>query len=116
MSLKRLGLLDPGHVAEINRVVYDRVIRSALFISWHYAAGSAYDTPFWRAARSGYEKQVGDGPDRDVVDDFLRYQEKAGRVALGAAPYAETYFGPFTLESGIQMGTGLGLLPVLTAS
>lgn len=45
-----------GHEAEVadyNEALLGNVLRDSLFLAWHYACGSVWDTPFWRHARMG---------------------------------------------------------------
>jgi tryptophan halogenase len=40
-------------VAHYNEALLTNVCRDSLFLAWHYACGSRWDTPFWRHARQG---------------------------------------------------------------
>ncbi len=45
----------PSVLAENNRELAESIQAVGRFVSWHYARGSVYDTPFWRQARRGFE-------------------------------------------------------------
>jgi tryptophan halogenase len=47
---------DPDKVEAFNRAMLSYVCRDSLFVAWHYACGSRWDTPFWQYARQGIER------------------------------------------------------------
>jgi len=42
-------------LAIVNDHLFELIEEAALFVSWHYAKGSSYDTPFWRQACARFE-------------------------------------------------------------
>lgn len=47
--------VHPDKIYVHNAVMRNYLIRNSLFIAWHYACGSRWDTPFWRHAEQGME-------------------------------------------------------------
>lgn len=47
---------DPDEIDAFNGMMLSYVCRDSLFVAWHYACGSRWDTPFWRYARGGLER------------------------------------------------------------
>jgi tryptophan halogenase len=47
--------VSPAQIFVHNAVMRNYVLRNSLFIAWHYACGSEWDTPFWRHAARGLE-------------------------------------------------------------
>ena len=45
-----------AEVADYNQALLTNVCRDSLFLAWHYAGGSCWDTPFWRHARQGLDR------------------------------------------------------------
>jgi len=49
-----------AEVAHYNEALLTNVCRDSLFLAWHYACGSRWDTPFWQHARQGLERARAD--------------------------------------------------------
>ena len=47
---------DPDEIEDFNAQLVSFVCRNSLFVAWHYACGSRWDTAFWRYARRGLER------------------------------------------------------------
>lgn len=43
-------------VAAYNEALLSNVCRDSLFLAWHYACGSRWDTPFWQHAQAGLQR------------------------------------------------------------
>ena len=100
------------------------VCRNSLFVAWHYACGSRWDTAFWRYARRGLER----ARNSDVARPHLAAMEEfveAGRALPGLAlsacedqdqwdrevyPLLRIYrpFGNFSELNFAQVGHGIG--------
>jgi 2-polyprenyl-6-methoxyphenol hydroxylase-like FAD-dependent oxidoreductase len=50
------GGVDPFQVEKFNSKMLTYVVRNSLFLAWHYACGSGWDTPFWKYAMQGMER------------------------------------------------------------
>jgi 2-polyprenyl-6-methoxyphenol hydroxylase-like FAD-dependent oxidoreductase len=97
---------------------------NSLFVAWHYACGSLWDTPFWEYARQGMERARNSDLARDHLAEMEEFVE-AGRAlpgpALGACKDQETWdrevypllsiyrpFGNFSELNFAQVGHGIG--------
>jgi len=55
-------------VDELNRQIVELILEVALFIGWHYAEGSVFDTTFWREAKSRFWSAL----DTDIPPEMRR--------------------------------------------
>jgi hypothetical protein len=96
----------------------------SLFVAWHYACGSRWDTPFWRYARRGIERARNNYLARThlaCMEEFI----EAGRALPGLVlsdyedqdrwqrevyPLLRLYrpFGNFSELNFAQVGHGIG--------
>jgi tryptophan halogenase len=111
-------------VDNFNRVLRGYVCRDSLFIAWHYARGSRWDTPFWQYARGGIDRARNNDiahPHVTAMEEFV----EAGRALPGLAlsayddpdqweheiyPLMRLYrpFGNFSELNFAQIGHGIG--------
>ena len=122
------GAPDRGDVEAFNRWIRSFNIRNSLFISWHYACGSRWDTPFWRHARRGLEIARDSEWARPYLAEMDAFLE-AGRNLPGFAlpnyedqdqwdrevyPLLKLYrpFGNFSELNFAQVGHGIGYYDV----
>jgi len=61
--LRRFPLLRDQTLAEqlleiVNKQCFELVLETSVFIGWHYAYGSIYDTPFWQNAATGFQSSL----------------------------------------------------------
>jgi tryptophan halogenase len=109
------------NIETLNRYLYRYVQKMALFVGWHYAAGSLFKSPFWEYAVANFWEALEQVDDRALLSEFSEYlarandfdslaqyvaQSGAGRPARRSS--SRPRFGPWTLESFIEMGQGLG--------
>jgi tryptophan halogenase len=107
---------EPGTLAQINQELVDTVRAIALFVSWHYACGSCYDTPFWRHARACYDHARAAPADDARLAAFDTLVNAGALLAPGrktaAAPPSPQppghAFGGFDAASFAQIGRGIG--------
>lgn len=113
----------PSAIAVYNRKLGSFILKNSLFIGWHYACGSPYDTEFWRRAKERFEaaRQAVPGP---MVETFDAYAEAARSMPGLELPLiedaeqwrAEVFplltslkpFGNFSQLNFAQIGHGLG--------
>ena len=57
----------------INKSILSRIIKLSLFIAWHYAKGSRYDTEFWRYAEHNYHYELRQIRSKDILKSFDKY-------------------------------------------
>lgn len=70
-GFSRTSSIDEG-VRAVNTLMRDLVREVALFVSFHYAEGSIYDTPFWRHGRACFARWRLHGQnDRPRFETFL---------------------------------------------
>jgi tryptophan halogenase len=115
---------DPEEVEAFNRLMLSYVCCDSLFVAWHYACGSRWDTPFWRYARRGIERARNNPLARTHLARMEEFIE-AGRALPGLAlsdyddqdrwqrevyPLLRLYrpFGNFSELNFAQVGHGIG--------
>ena len=115
---------DPREVESYNAFIRSYIIRNSLFIAWHYACGSRWDTPFWRYAKQGIARARGRDWAHPHVADLDAFVE-AGRGLPGRRlpdyedqdewdrevyPLLKLYrpFGNFSELNFAQVGHGIG--------
>lgn len=114
---------DPAAIAAVDREIARTVDRVALFVAWHYSAGSEHDTPFWHRARERWRTAEQRLEGTPLLADFRRLQAAAAEIPPEAAERVrdpETFhrhvaphlggltFGGFDAASFAQIGRGLG--------
>jgi hypothetical protein len=117
----------PRHSDEIealNRLLFSCVVCDSLFLAWHYACGSKWDSAFWQYARQGIARAHAHAVARPHLAYMERFVE-AGRVLPGRAlagyedqdhwdrevyPLLRLYrpFGNFSELNFAQIGHGIG--------
>jgi tryptophan halogenase len=108
----------------MNRLMIRTVQEVALFVGWHYACGSVYDTPFWDYAQANHGESLFRHSGTDLLADFQRFvqagsklrdtrleqirdrrvfeEEIRPRISLGGE------MGGFGVHSFAQIGHGMG--------
>ena len=95
----------------VNRFLINNMLRYGLFVGWHYACGSIYDSPFWRYAREQswprHREAMDPGAvDCDALDRFDGMLELLTRPVIDKADWDSMCAVPLT--SYAQMSQGLG--------
>lgn len=115
---------DLDELEAFNEGMVGFVCRNSLFVAWHYACGSLWDTAFWRYARQGLERARNSDVARDHLEEMGEFVE-AGRtlpaLALSGCKDQETWdrevypllriyrpFGNFSELNFAQVGHGIG--------
>jgi tryptophan 7-halogenase len=115
---------DPDEVDAYNRTLLSYVCRDSLFLAWHYACGSRWDTPFWQYARQGIERARNSAIAQPHLAEMEEFVE-AGRTLPGITlseyddqdrwdrevyPLLRLYrpFGNFSELNFAQVGHGIG--------
>ena len=115
---------DPDEVEEFNSATLSYVCRDSLFLAWHYACGSRWDTAFWEYARHGLARARTSAFARPHLADMEEFVE-AGRTLPGSTlseyddqdrwdrevyPLLRLYrpFGNFSELNFAQVGHGIG--------
>ena len=97
--------------AVVNRFLINNVLCSGLFVGWHYALGSRFDSEFWRYARDQVWPQHRDVAHPDAVgcDALLKFDgmfELMNQAYIDQADWHRRC--GFPLTSYAQMAQGLG--------
>lgn len=74
----------PEDLAAFNQSMRSYILYNSLFIAWHYACGSRWDTPFWRHAQKGLDR-VRKNPEAARYLDQMTPFVEAGRTLPGLA-------------------------------
>lgn len=111
-------------VDDFNRTMLSYVCCDSLFLAWHYACGSRWDTTFWRYARRGIERARNSPMARahlPAMEEFVEAGRSLPGLALSAYedqnrwdrevyPLLSLYrpFGNFSELNFAQVGHGIG--------
>ena len=95
----------------VNRFLIDKILCFGLFVGWHYACGSTYDSEFWRYARDHAWTQFRKAADPEVVgcDALRKFDEMIGLLNQPVIDKADwDRVCGFPLSSYAQISQGLG--------
>ena len=67
-------------VDQINRIHEDTLLKISIFIAWHYAAGSKYDTPFWQLAADRFQQVTKVPVLKEVFQQFDTVQGRSSQI------------------------------------
>lgn len=67
----------PAFINGLNKLMREYTMEAALFVSWHYAAGSSFQSPFWSFAADNFRQCLETPTDAGVADRFRQYMEAA---------------------------------------
>jgi tryptophan halogenase len=115
---------ERDEIEGFNRATLSYMCCDSLFVAWHYACGSRWDTPFWQYARRGIERARNNPLAGAHLADMEKFIE-AGRALPGLAlsqcedqdqwdrevyPLLRLYrpFGNFSELNFAQIGHGIG--------
>jgi tryptophan halogenase len=115
---------DADELEAVNDELLSFIVCNSLFVAWHYACGSRWDTAFWQYARRGLERASENETANSYLDELAEFVE-AGRALPGRAlaacedqaqwdrdvyPLLSLYrpFGNFSELNFAQVGHGIG--------
>jgi tryptophan halogenase len=118
------GRVDLDEVEKFNTKMLAYIVRNSLFLAWHYACGSRWESAFWKHAMQGMERARDCATARPYLIDMEAFIE-AGRRLPGLAlssyedpddwdrevyPLLRLYrpFGNFSELNFSQVGHGIG--------
>lgn len=118
------GGADADELEDVNEEMLAYVLCNSLFVAWHYACGSRWDTAFWQYSRRGLERARTSDVARAHLEEMQEFVE-AGRSLPGRAlsacedqerwdrevyPLLSLYrpFGNFSELNFAQVGHGIG--------
>jgi tryptophan halogenase len=70
----------PSFINALNQLMREYTLEAALFVSWHYAAGSSFQSPFWSFAMDNFKQCMKMPTDAGVAERFRQYREAARQV------------------------------------
>jgi tryptophan halogenase len=116
---------DPARLAAFNEGLLSFTRRNAVFLAWHYAAGSPFDTPFWTHARACFRRAADSPAFADDVACFREFVDVARELRVDdlcevadreqwnrrVFPRLRLHrpFGNFSELNVAQVGHGIGL-------
>ncbi|WP_223422331.1 tryptophan 7-halogenase [Tateyamaria pelophila] len=115
---------NPAELELYNKTMRSYILCNSLFLAWHYACGSRWDTAFWRHAKQGLERARQIPEVAQYLNQMTPFIE-AGRALPGLAlssyedenewqrdiyPLLKIYmpFGNFSELNFAQVGHGIG--------
>jgi tryptophan halogenase len=123
-SLVHQGMPTSQASERINRIHEDTLVKVSIFIAWHYAAGSRYNTEFWLNAHDQFLR-LSRLPALDIIlTQFASMQDQSKTVPigmmhqlnspddltrLGMHQAMDKNFGGYSVLSFAQIAHGLGL-------
>lgn len=115
---------NPAVLRILNQTLIKNVRLISLFVGWHYAKGSVFNTPFWEFAQTNFEKAFNQVNDESLISDFEKtlqagkaFPPKYLPLIKDKKPYDELIYPKLifpTGSSGIvetsfaQVGYGIG--------
>lgn len=115
---------DPARLAALNEGLLSYVRRNAIFLGWHYAAGSRFESPFWAHARQSLGRAAAHPGLAADAERFGTYLRAAARLRVDdlhqiadRAQWAREVFprlrlhrpfGNFSTLNVAQVGHGIG--------
>ena len=76
--------LRETNVDVLNNYLSKSFQQISLFVAWHYAMGSQFDSPFWRYARSNFDREIDRVEHQSMLGEF---KEVLARVRRRADPF-----------------------------
>lgn len=118
---------DPLRLHAFNEGLLSFVRRNAIFLGWHYCAGSPWDTPFWARARGSFARAAEDpmlAPDVALLRTFIDVARELPIDDLSEITDREQWiervfprlrlhrpYGNFSELNVAQVGHGIGSFP-----
>ena len=109
------------NIKKLNSFLFQHVLRISLFIAWHYAKASIFDSDFWSFAAENFKRRRNDFPEPSVQAEFGRYFSLGAKFTglsgyLAAAPsvaaedpaITRRRFAQWRVESFVEIANGLG--------
>lgn len=118
------GMTPAVAIDRINRIHEDTLLKVSIFIAWHYAAGTIYDTPFWQNATDRFQQLQEVPALAKILQQFATIQQSAATISDTTLAALNTtddvtghslgnlhqeIFGGYTKLSFAQIARGLAL-------
>lgn len=130
---KQRGKLKESNIQVLNRYLLKNICKLSIFVGWHYAMGSTFDTEFWRFAKCNFQQGIKKLEYQDIFtefedclkigsefedpinkyDDFLKSMTEIQAVdnEINSAENNIKAFSQFPPQSFAEMGYGMGYFP-----
>ena len=106
--------LDELTIKKINDFLGRKVWETSLFIGWHYAEGSCFQTEFWDFAKSNFDREFKRLDQQDFANKFTKHLKVSSGLdiwdyfSINNRNHKQSSFGFFKSLSFYEMGHGLG--------
>jgi tryptophan 7-halogenase len=108
-------------IIAFNRYLLNHLYRISLFVGWHYAKGSRFNTDFWKFAKLNFEEWIEKMSGQEVERDFKEYLQAASKIIHPFKNYRdfsefdyqisfrnEKFFEQWNSLSFAEVGCGIG--------
>ncbi|MDJ1174355.1 tryptophan 7-halogenase [Roseofilum capinflatum] len=113
--------LKPDNLQRFNQILFNHLMRTALFIGWHYSMGSRFESEFWKFAQSNYQTELKKFDHPQLLNEFEQFCQLGQNLphpltqhqefVAAAAQQCEDQdinFSMFTTSGFAEMGYGIG--------
>jgi tryptophan halogenase len=103
---------NKAQLKAFNDNLLNLILKIALFIGWHYASGSCFDTDFWQFSKSNFFREIEKLENKDIKGKFEKYLQ-AGAEFNDWQVFTDSSsligsFGGFPVASFYEVGHGIG--------
>jgi tryptophan halogenase len=103
---------NKAQLKTFNDNLFNLILKLALFIGWHYAIGSCFDTDFWQFSKSNFSREIEKLENKDLKGKFEKYLQ-AGAEFNDWQVFTDSSsligsFGGFPVASFYEVGHGIG--------
>jgi tryptophan halogenase len=95
-----------------NENLFNFILKVGLFVSWHYAKGSCFDTEFWQFAKFNFEREIEKMENKNIICKFKQYLRAGADFnkwqSLSLDRLIGKDFGNFPVSSFYEVGYGIG--------
>lgn len=108
-SKYKRGRVDEVLLESFNQTALDHLRRISWFIGWHYSMGSAFDTEFWKFAKSNFFREIEKTENKRLLIEFRKFLNSGIKIARGKSHklFGER-FGGYRARSFAEIGQGIG--------
>lgn len=108
----RSGKFDEGQLKASNEFLLNMVWKVGLFVGWHYASGSCFNTDFWHFAKSNFKQEIQKLENQKLLCAFERCLQAGSEINnllffTKLNSFRETFAG-ITQSSFCEVGYGIG--------
>jgi tryptophan halogenase len=109
--------LNEHDLEVFNNHLFKFITKISLFVAWHYAKGSRFDTEFWRFAQGNFFTELDKIENQAIRSEFDKYLEAGSQMPhpfKNQEEFARDIsvvlgdFGQFPPQSFAEMGYGIG--------